>query len=88
MHLVRDIWDVGTDDILDWAGCSTRRSFYCQIEHLHEHFPQDWLRTLKNSDHFDGDLDAIFRISLIGTDKDITVVKTKDILRSGNRTQK
>ena len=79
---------MGTDDNLDWAGCSNSRSFYCQIEHLHEHFPQDWLRTLKNSDHFDGDLDAIFRISLIGTDKDITVVKTKDILRSGNRTQK
>ena len=24
MHLVMDIWDVGTDDVLDWAGCSTK----------------------------------------------------------------
>ena len=25
---------------------------------MHEHFPKDWLRTLKNSEHYDGDLDA------------------------------
>ena len=48
MPLVMDIWD----DFLDWSGCSTRD---CQIEQLHEHFPKDWLRTLTNSEHYDGD---------------------------------
>ena len=43
------------------------------------YFPQDWLRTLRTSEHFDGDLDAIFLIDLLGTKKDITDVKTKDI---------
>ena len=31
MHLVMDISDVGTDDVLDWAGCSTSRTIYCEI---------------------------------------------------------
>ena len=79
MHLVRDIWDVGTNDFTDWAGCSTSRPFYCQIEHIHELFPQDWLRTLRTSELFDGDLDATFLIDLFGTKKDITDIKTKDI---------
>ena len=79
MHLVRDIWDVETDDFMDCAGCSTSRPFYCQIENIHEHFSQDWLRTLRTSDHFDGDRDAIFLIDLLGTKKDITEVKTKDM---------
>ena len=38
MHLVMDIWDVGTDDFMDWAGCPTSRPFYCQIEHIHDLF--------------------------------------------------
>ena len=60
MHLVRDIWNVGTDDFIDWVGCSTSRLFYCQIQQLHACFPQDWLKTLKTTDYFDGDSDTIF----------------------------
>ena len=79
MHLVRDIWNVGTDDFTNWVGCSTSRLFYCQIEQLHALFPQDWLNTLKTTDYFDGDSDTIFRVKVSGTEKDITDVKTKDI---------
>ena len=79
IHLVWDMSDVGADVFLYWAGCSTSRPFYCQIDHLHEHFPHDWLRTLKNGDHYDGEKAAIFRIDLIGT-KMTTDVKTKDII--------
>ena len=79
MHLVRDIWNVGTDDFTDWVGCSTSRLFYCQIQQLHACFPQEWLNTLKTTDYFDGDSDTIFRVKVSGTEKDITDVKTKDI---------
>ena len=75
IDLVRDMWDEGTE----WDGWSTGRPFYCQIEQLHELFPNNRLRTLRNSDHYDGDLDAIFRINRFDTEKDITDVKTKDI---------
>ena len=51
MHLVRDIWNVGTDDFIDWVGCSTSRLFYFQIQQLHACFPQDWLNTLKTTDY-------------------------------------
>ena len=65
MHLVMGISDVGTDDVLDWAACSTSRPIYCEIDHLHEYFPHDWLRVLKNSDHYNGEKPAIFHINLI-----------------------
>ena len=51
---------MGTDDFIDWVGCSTSRLFYCQIQQLHACFPQDWLKTLKTTDYFDGDSDTIF----------------------------
>ena len=68
MHLVMVISDVGMDDVLDWAG-STSRTIYCEIDHLHEYFPHDsdWLRVLKNSDHYNGKKPAIFHINLIGS---------------------
>ena len=37
-----------TDHVLDWAGCSTKGPFSAKIELL--------LRTLKKSDHYDGDM--------------------------------
>ena len=54
------------------------RLFYCQIKHIiHEHLPQDWLVTLKNSVYHHDDENAVFRISLFGKQDDITDVKTE-----------
>ena len=80
MHLVMDISDVGTDDVLDWAGCSTSRTIYCEIDHLHEHFPHDWLRFLKNSDHYNEEKPAIFHINLIGSHAFFHCSKTKHFI--------
>ena len=79
---------MGTDDFIDWAGCSISRLFYCHIEQLHA-YPQDWLKTLKTTYYFDGNSDTIFRVKVSGTEKDITDVKTKYIYAVLlNRTQK
>ena len=80
MHLVMDISDVGMDDVLDWAGCSTSRPIYCEIDHLHEHFPHDWLRVLKNSDHYNGEKPAIFHINIIRSRAFFYCSKTKNEL--------
>ena len=83
MHLVMDILDVGMDDVLDWAG-STSRTIYCEIDHLLEYmyFPydSDWLRVLKNSDHYNGQKSAFFCINLIGWHAFFHCSKTKHFI--------
>ena len=50
-----------------WTGLLVQPAGQCfgEIDHLHEHFLHDWLRVLKNSDHYNGEKPSIFHINLI-----------------------
>ena len=60
INLVKDIWDLNTNDFKPLVGLIINGIFRRHYNQIKDNFPQQWLRILKNEDPYDGELDTIF----------------------------
>ena len=62
IKLVRDIWDLRTNDFRKFVGLRTNATSRKLYNDIKANLPGQWIRTLKSDDPHDGEPDAIFQM--------------------------
>ena len=79
LNLVQDIWDIKTKDFKPFVGLTTNGLFRRHYNQIKDNFPRQWLRTLKNEDPYDGEIDTIFLLQNDNILVDVQNATTKDL---------
>ena len=64
IKLVKDIWDLRTNDVMEFVGLRTNAIFRKVYNDIKANLPGQWIRTLKSDVPHDGELDAIFQMEI------------------------
>ena len=77
IKLVRDIWNLRTNDFRKFVGLRTNATFRKLHNDIKANLPRQWIRTLKSDDPHDGETDAIFQMETDNILTDVQQTTTK-----------
>ena len=79
IKLVRDIWNLRTNDFRKFVGLRTNATFRKLHDDIKANLPRQWIRTLKSDDPHDGETDAIFQMETDNILTDVQQTTTKEL---------
>ena len=79
IKLVRDIWDLRTNDFREFVGLRTNATFCKLYNDIKANLPRQWIRTLKSDDPHDGETETIFQMEIDNILTDVQHTTTKQL---------